>query len=585
MNKAKIFPIAALILSVVIFSCSESPVDSLEQKLQNDYTGTDLPVVKLKTIPEIKSLIPDSPIKAYSIDPRVGVEDDYYIYNVYTPHATYVVKGLHSLVNYCYESQAIEMFLSSKYGAEIADGMGDFVKQTYDGAGDIIIHPVDSIKGIGRFFQTDFREVEFALNSPFKPYQKPLDGINREHAPGGAVLATPMREIAYKIHQDVYSLNPSVYHLLRVLAVEKGIGWSVFSVATWIIPGGGIISAAQDVDGSLSQKALTPGGKSIIVEDFIRDNSPDILRLKLAKFYLKKLNMTDVAGTPLNRLLSNASYSPRQQAYLAWYLSDMREARGIEKVVSLLARARSAFSAQRFVVQMEMIHATHHNYSPVSRFVPMKEQVAFVNKSRQFIVIPIWDHTRNRKHVRELLVEVRNLSRRNGLASSNIWFAGDCDSNTIDVARQAGIFVRKNIVVDPPFRFTTYRRLTYKYVAGDPVLRDAVTLKTDPATHVQRINRPIPTHMLPDRDKSLDGGIVIEETPEKSDKLGIFESRVRKRKEVVAIEKDEDGRVINPIDPLKAPDDTGSGTGKLPAKRKDPVDTAGSGIDKAVPEL
>lgn len=454
--------------------------------LQEEYVGNEIPILKLADAPDVQILVPPSQTDAYRIDERVGVEGNYYVFNVHTRHGTYMVRGLAPLVKYCYEAELIEMSLDSKHGQEIARGVAEYVAGSFKGAVDLIIHPVDSVHGIGRSIELKSQLAKKALSRELSRREGNVNRINRTVLPGSRFYDMQVLKVAYRLRADAYTLNPHMQGLLTTIARDEEIGRAFFSGITWVVPGGSAFTAGQLVAG-WSEAGLNPGGGSHEVERFIMDFAPDELLARLREFYSSLLKLPVDSGGAVDNLLRNISYSPRQQAYMAYYLYEMRESAGIPDTVERLAAADSALAASENYLRIQLIHALHGAYSPVKALVPMATQIGVLNQAGQYIVIPPWDHTRDREGVRQLLIETRNFARRLGSGLPQVWFIAECDTNAIEVGRAAGIIVRSNAALDQSFRFTDLRRLSYRRITGDPF--DASTGTIVPDEEVSRSRR------------------------------------------------------------------------------------------------
>ncbi len=474
--------------------CGDSIVDNdtalAKQKqllLSKEYVGSEIELVDYKQLLAAQTLVPQPKSESFNINDKVGIEGDYYIYNIHTPHATYMTKGTHALVQYCYESRIIEMFLNSKHGNELVGGVGEYVTESLKGVGNLLSHPVDSVKGVGRSFDVMVKSVGGDVKGAIKGRPVDKNRYDRDVLPGSSMYARELLKIAFSMKADAYTLNPHMQGLLTNLAGKREIGRAFFSMVTWVVPGGSALSFGEDMS-AWGQKGLNGGGGSVEVEMFISEFTPDDLLIRVAGFYKEKLGLDNYQGSPVARLIENVSYSPRQQAYIAYYLDELKRsgAQGVEDVIKRFANAGTVFEGIYNSTQLEMLHALSKEYSVIRRFVIMKEQIGAIVNAGQFIVIPLWDHTRQRQHVRDLLVEARNLAQTNNIGSPQVWFVGDCDRNVIDVAKQAGIKVRYGVAADQTFRFTSYRKLSYKRESRDPVPVDTGTVTRDQSVYDSR---------------------------------------------------------------------------------------------------
>lgn len=454
--------------------------------LSQEYVGDELELVDFGSLISARSLLPRRDGAAYDVNEKVGIEGDYYIYNIHTPHATYMCKGTHALVQYAYESEIIEMFLNSKHSEQIVDGVGEYFTQSLKGVGNLITHPVDSVKGIGRSFDVMAKSVGSDVKKELSSNAANKNRVDRDVLPGSSMYSRELLKIAFSLRTDAYTLNPHMQGLLTTLASKREIGRAFFSMVTWVIPGGSAFSVGQDVS-AWGGKGLTAGGGSLEVETFISDYTPQDALIRIAGFYKEKMGLNIEKNSAVVSLLANTSYSPRQQAYIAYYLADLQKSgtAGILPVIGRFAQAGSVFEAIYNTIQLEMIHALHKEYSMVKQLILMREQVAVAVNAGQLIVMPLWDHTRQRTHVRDLLVETKNIAATTRIPAQ-VWFVGDCDNNVIKVANDAGIKVRYGVAADQTFRFTSYRKMSYKRNSNDPYLVDAGTVKADQGVRARR---------------------------------------------------------------------------------------------------
>lgn len=472
----------ALLLSATLLGGCASTLESNDELVQKretllneEYVGNEIPVVDLKDLPDATLLVPPAAADVYTINPKVGVEGDYYIFNVHTRHGTYVVKSELALVPYCYDAGVLEMFQNCKHGKEIGLGMAEYLQEAGTGGVNLLLHPVDSLRGVGRSFDAKTQALRDDVVKKIDQQPDDRSRINRTALPGNALDSAEVLKIAYQLRVDAYTLNPYLQALLAKLAGDKEIGRIFLSGVTFLIPGSSVLSAGEDLSAWAIQ-GLNPGGGSQEVEKLISQVQPQELLVLIANFYQQHIGMDAKSGSAVMALLANNLYSPRQQAYTAYYLDEMKSAAGLPETVEYLNKTTSAFGAIYNTAQIELIHAVHKDYSPLKAIVPMSNQIGMLNANGQFIVIPLWDHTRARENVRNLLIETLRMSKRLGAKSPQIWFTSECDQNTIDTAGAAGIIVRRNAILDPTFRYTTLRRLSYKRKSGDPVIEDAGTV-------------------------------------------------------------------------------------------------------------
>lgn len=477
-----------------------------ETRYQQEFPGRELPVVALETLEGARQLVPSSRERAYALDGRVGVEGDYYIFTVFTPHGSYTVKGAFALAEACREARIVEMFLCSPYSVRMQKAMGDFWSPAKGPRGTMFVSPVDSIRGLGRSFHFQFQEWENNYASASKNDSRALDGINRAGFNAGAAE----RVFAYHLRADAYSENPAFQALLRALASDREMADALLPAPRrFFVPCGGLNGLTpEDYVPAWGDRWPAPGGKSAQAERFLRDESGAGVPRVLRQFYLDNFGEEVAGGAALRRLLANHSYSPRQQTYIAWYLAQVK-ARNSEEALNYLGMARTAFRAAYNLAQLETLHAIHSYYAPVERFVALQNQLGVLTRGRQLVVTPLWDHTRDRSNVRHLLMEIRNFGDNYGLRDLQLWFTGDCDRHVVEAGQENGITVRANVAANEMFRFTSLRAVSYRPQPSDPALQDTATVQRDPAIFQERTARPLPVHEVKPKAPG-DGGIEIE---------------------------------------------------------------------------
>ena len=520
MNKNNSYSIF-LILSVILFSCgcSESIVGSSTEELQETFIGNSLELVELDSLNTARKLVPVSPDKAYSIDSRVGIEGDYYVFNLYTPHGTYLIKGVAGLVEHATEAEIIEMILGANYGQSISPVLQSALDFTNSEVVDIKAYKIDSIKGLGRRFNELYNE---DVNETIV-----FDDIQNRDAVNGASYNQKRMLLARKLGLDAYSASVFVQKFLDSMLSLPSADIAAFDEVDLVYPFGESVvslSGKSNIDASMQSVALVGGGRNKVLEQKLITLSPAQIRNQVYNAFMTMLRGMDISDTLIVKLVNSPYYSSREILYLFAYLNDMKETSGRKEAVDFLAGADSSFIAKENFLQLQLMHAYYVASGGIRKIIVLANMLGFIDISGQVMVIPVWDHTRDRIAVRKLLIEVKNLKERLGLSQAAVWFAGDCDKNTIKTAGKAGIQVKKGIVLEPAFRFTNYRRLTYFYQSGDPLIENVVSLTSNSFIKHQRINRVVPTQLLPENTQISAGKkeeevtITIED-PDKPEKL------------------------------------------------------------------
>lgn len=565
------------LLLITVSGCISGTVEAQKEgeALAELYIGNSLPIVELNSLVTEKQLVPVSHNKAYSLDNRVAIEGEYYVFTIFTPHGTITAKSVAALVEYCYDSEVIEMMLASNFGDAIQDSMLNNVNYSNNEVVDMKVYKIDSIAGIGRRFNLEYSE---DINSEII-----TDNIVDRNAIHLAFYDPKRMKLAYKLGLDAYSSNQYVQRFLDALALLSVEDLRELEKLDLVYPEINIQRGRKNIDASSQSRALFPASRSIQIESRLVNNDAPAILSKLRALYGASFSDVDIADTPLDELIYSSHYSIREELYIFAYLNDMSMVQNRKDVVALMAKADSAFTAKQFYLQLQLLHAYYASRGGLKKFITLSNMLGALDLARQIIVMPTWDHTRERDKVRKLLVEVKNIKETSGASGANVWFVGDCDKNTRQTAKKAGIMVESSVVLDPIFRFTNYRKLTYTFEKGDPLVQNAAGLTPNFVRQYERTNRPVPTTLLPDSQNAAktalnkESTIVIEEPikpkPVKHDPRNWKEFGIGVKiipKEELA-ENKVPGIASDGVGDKFDTNETGSADGKLPPAGDDPI--------------
>lgn len=460
-----LLPLLGFLLPACAPNSDEGTLSGGDALRRATLTG-DIASVPRSTLRAASFLVPHDPDGDYRISESVGIEGNDYLFTIETPHGGYVVRSVLSLVQTCYEIKVIEQHRRIEHGQEIMTGMGSYVTGTVRGAVNLVAHPIGSVKGIGRSVARFGRGVGRFVGKPFLDNPHVGDDINRTAPAYGFLYSTAIRRYAYELQVDAYSENPYLNALLRTVAREREAGRMGMMGATMLLPAGGQLGTVLDV-ASWGRRSTTPGGRNEPTEALIRDNGPEELKRILVRLYAESMELPYRRGSAVHELLNNVSFSPREQAYLRLYLSEI-PAENREDAIRALARTNRTTQAVRLTAQMEMIHALHLGHRPVTHFIPTPDGLAILNDNGEWLLPVLWDHTHQRDAVLGLFTRAAASAKESGARRAELWFVGDVEPSLPSVAAQHGLQIRQQVAASPMFRFTTIRQLSYIRQPGDP---------------------------------------------------------------------------------------------------------------------
>jgi hypothetical protein len=397
--------------------------------------------VPLHSIPVLQTVLWESP--NFEIDPVVEIDGYYYRFRVTSAHGEYRVTSVRKLIKRLHEIDVIEHFRENDEGGHILKGVGQSVVGVGKGLGNAVRHPGQTVKRIGQGTGRFFRAVGGIFAKPFRDEERLLASDGTDLAllgkgPGGG----ERRLLAAELGLDVYTQNPHAQGLLKEVARQRMMGKLPVGAAVFALPGGAVFTLS-----------LTPMGYEAATEDLIRIHSPAELKRELGIRYQKQfgLDYTD-PDSAVARLLANPNYSPREQAYLWRYLTDLEELDGTADAFAFLAGVSTPAQASIVSTQVELLSLLHQRKVPLDRFVPVHNTLGGRGRNGRLCLVISIDTVRYQGDVSKSLQRSINAARRVEAESIAIYSTGDIDRRSVQLAERMGVRVFQNILDDPVFR-------------------------------------------------------------------------------------------------------------------------------------
>jgi hypothetical protein len=330
---------------------------------------------------------------------RSSSEPGTLIFNVNTPHAEYDVEGLVTLRQRLNEIRVIEAVKNQAVAGNVAEGVTDSVVNTGEGLKNLVVHPVDSVTGIGSAIGKMGKKVGRA-------FQKEDEGEKTSF--GESVLGSTKRAVAKELGVDVYSRNPYLQERLDSIAKSRMGGQGIFMVANFLIPVGFVVSAV-----------VTASSLNSAADQLINDNSRADLYL-LNKKALISIGFDQGSAV---MLLDSPYLTPREVTYLRFYLEKLRPVRGYERIAAAVMNAKSIAAAQKLLYEAEIAADMMENPSGLSRLQMTPEGLA-LGKGNELIFITGYDYLDNSSLGQQVVARARELKKEFNKNSLEIVCAG-----------------------------------------------------------------------------------------------------------------------------------------------------------------
>lgn len=252
-------------------------------------------------------------------------------FRVNSSHAVYEIEGLTSLKKLLREIEVIERVRREEDGTGFVDGVVDSVRATGDGLVHLVVHPVKSVKGVGR-----------AVGK----LGGKIGGAFREKEPGEAtafsekVLGSSEREIAAEFDVDVYTSNPHLQDLLRQMARARLGGKGTATAVKFLLPMPLLISVTATV-----------GGINRAADQLVNDHGrADLFEMNQDSFLWMGFPPEEI-----KRFLNLPHYSPREATYMRFYLEQLKETEGFREILRTASHVKSVREARKILYETQML--------------------------------------------------------------------------------------------------------------------------------------------------------------------------------------------------------------------------------------
>lgn len=401
------------------------------------------------TIAILKNLSREN--KYFTIDDNVRIDGHYYRFLIKSPHGDYDVLSTRDVLKTCHEIRVIEEYRATKEGSEAWNAAGESLKNIGRGAKQLVKEPKETAKAFARAGGKLVRSIGrfFKKQADGKPEDKAGDGTDRDKGGEGLFVGKHARQFAAEVGLDVYTDNPYAQALIQEVAKSRSHG----SIGTSV----GLFFLAPVQGLGLLSNALTPNGFDAEAEKLICDESPAELRYVLTEKYKTKLGVECGDGSPLKALLDNPNYSPREQAYLYFYLKCLMKPEagngieGLSGVIEHLGKVKLPVAATFATNQMELLFAYQKYENNLTKLITAANMVGGVTgKQEQIFIIP-YDMAGSFPEMKDFLNEMVKSAKTQGAKGTQLWFIGDVMGDFISEAKSRGVVVKKNTLLLPHF--------------------------------------------------------------------------------------------------------------------------------------
>ena len=323
-------------------------------------------------------------------------------FSVTSPHGSYLVRGLPNLRKCLHEIDVIEQLNANEStGGGIADGAVDSLKDTGTGLKNIVIHPVNSVSGIGK----GIGKLGGKIGGVFRKKEA--------GEKGDGFFSSTKRQLAKDLGVDVYTRNPDLQVKLDSMAKSRMGGRGVVAVATFFVPVGLIASAVMTVSN------INSAADQLVNESDRRD------------LYKANQNALLALGFPRDKVLNflnHPYYTPRELTYMRFYLEKLKRVQGYQVLLDAAVTALTDIPADKILHEMQ-IAADSVGDSPKAMKLVLIPEGAVLTDGDNVALVTTYDFLDHSPLGTQVTEKVLSFQRTLGKRSAEIWNGGAVTSS------------------------------------------------------------------------------------------------------------------------------------------------------------
>ncbi len=393
--------------------------------------------VRFSDIEALTGILPQK-TEHYEIDDPVVALPPYYKFSITTKHGAYEIQSIKNLLKACHEIRVMEEYAKTDEGNQAWAGAKDSFKSIGSGAKMIVKDPNAARKAIGRSLSKTARSISRLFRKTTKQTEerKSSEGRNRDLGAGGRLYAKTARQFAHRMQLDVYTDNPYAKALLRAVAEQQGAGRAAVGVASFLLsPIPGLRTITR---GSLTSDAIDAQ-----TEILITDNTPEELRYQLRKRFIAGWKMSELWNkteiAEFDAFLANGNFNPRQEAYLARYLTEMKDVAGAREAIRQLGSITTETDADFIAAQYELLFAIHRKKSKLTKLQPIGSIIGGIDGKGGPLIATPFDLAGDSTYLSDFATEIKG----SGLSKATILMIGKPNG------RLGGLRTEGSLLQDP----------------------------------------------------------------------------------------------------------------------------------------
>jgi hypothetical protein len=350
------------------------------------------------------SILPPELVSGPNHTVQQFVSNDGYlnIYTIDSPFGQLRAVSTTQLRQYVHELDAVKRMELLSNSSEFRSGMKGKAGDVVTGAKDMVLHPVDSVKGSVSGVFSAFSRVGEGLTS------RSTSDAEDSRLKAAIGFSKTKRDYAYEFMVDVYSRDQILQERLDKLAWAQYSGTMTTSALLMVVPGG-------------AGMAISVAGGNKLLNKVYRDMPPNELR----KQSRDKLEAMGVSTDVIDLYIRNGVFTPREQNDIVEALNAMpKTANRVEfiKWAVLTDNPDIAYFRWR---QADMYLNYHRTVAPITQFVAFGITTAAITKDGTLVFNAPLDYYRWTPQTSEFALRVTGLaSMMPDVRAKHLWIEG-----------------------------------------------------------------------------------------------------------------------------------------------------------------
>lgn len=380
----------------------------------------------------------------YTIEQTVRIYDGFmHHYTVDSDFGTFEVTGDSALRKLLREIDAIAALQEVKKSKVFMKAVKESAKRPFHMGKNMIIHPVDTVSGVGKGMDTLFGNIKKGISGTVHHTTDPSEDSKAEQI---LQMTAYKREWAYKLGVDPYTSNKALQKELNSIGWAGALGGLTMTAVTLPASGAaGMVYKTMRLADTMDE--VTDEQRQAYIDrinKMVEELPPTRMRITNEE----KLAELGIDEELAKQYLDSPYFTPRHDAIIVNSLASLKAAKGRELFLQMALCAQCEDDANLFQNIAETLHGYNSKVSPITELSKVSFLlVASAKNGTKMIPIPA-DHGIWREPIDRISRELKTLYPNGNI---EFWLTGTVSSLARLQLRERGMEVKELVGSMIPF--------------------------------------------------------------------------------------------------------------------------------------